>query len=265
MADIRIFSYLPNPRLFKATIAARYSGATIEIIGTKPRELATWLWDYDARELPEEERSQESPYARIAKTGFQGTLFKTDAFLKANPFGDVPAAFGDDGAVGLFESNSIMRAAARLGSDAPALYGGGPLQQSRIDGFLDRALIFARDSQRYLLSRQSGISKALYTDMDNALTSYLSGVDQALSADQYLAGPDLTLADIAFACEICLFSNEIYMQPALDDANVPPLLPKLFDYKNASAHLGSLSNEPNFSQDLGSYFEKIFERQPTKA
>ena len=53
MADLRIFSYLPNPRLYKATIAARYSGATIEVIGAKPTELPNWLWDYDARELPE--------------------------------------------------------------------------------------------------------------------------------------------------------------------------------------------------------------------
>ena len=38
MADLRIFSYLPNPRLYKATIAARYSGAEIEVIGAKPPE-----------------------------------------------------------------------------------------------------------------------------------------------------------------------------------------------------------------------------------
>ena len=36
MADLRIISYLPNPRLYKATIAARYSGATIEVVGAPP-------------------------------------------------------------------------------------------------------------------------------------------------------------------------------------------------------------------------------------
>lgn len=32
MSDLRIFSYLPNPRLYKATIAARISGAEVEIV-----------------------------------------------------------------------------------------------------------------------------------------------------------------------------------------------------------------------------------------
>ena len=40
MSDIRIISYLPNPRVYKATIVARYSGAMIDVIGHKPPELA---------------------------------------------------------------------------------------------------------------------------------------------------------------------------------------------------------------------------------
>ncbi|MBL6599052.1 MAG: glutathione S-transferase, partial [Alphaproteobacteria bacterium] len=31
MPDLRIFSYLPNPRIMKATIAARLNGADIEV------------------------------------------------------------------------------------------------------------------------------------------------------------------------------------------------------------------------------------------
>ncbi|WP_271500013.1 hypothetical protein [Bradyrhizobium sp. CCBAU 11357] len=54
-------------------------------------------------------------------TGSQ--LFKTDAFMEAQPFGNVPAAFGPDGTIGIFESNSIMRAVARLGESKSALYG----------------------------------------------------------------------------------------------------------------------------------------------
>ena len=129
MADLRIFSYLPNPRLYKATIAARFSGAEVEVVGAKPTELAGWLWDFDARELSDDDRRELERYARTAKKGFQGTLYKTDAFLAANPFGDVPAAFGEQGRVGIFESNSIMRAAARLGPNAEAICGKGPLEQ----------------------------------------------------------------------------------------------------------------------------------------
>ena len=55
MADLRIFSYLPNPRVWKATIAARLSGVDVEVRGGAPLELPGWLWDFDARPLSEEE------------------------------------------------------------------------------------------------------------------------------------------------------------------------------------------------------------------
>ena len=152
MADLRIFSYLPNPRLYKATIAARFSGAEIEIVGAKSKELAGWLWDYDAQELSEADRERYAHFERKAAMGFSGVLYKTDAFLAANPFGNVPAAFGAGGTIGVFESNSIMRAAARLGPKGASLCGDTPLLQSRIDGFLDQTLIFATATQRYLLA-----------------------------------------------------------------------------------------------------------------
>jgi glutathione S-transferase len=58
-------------------------------------------------------------------------LFKTDAFLQAHPFGTVPAAFSPDGRIGIFESNSIMRAVARLGHERFALYGRAHLAHRR--------------------------------------------------------------------------------------------------------------------------------------
>src|SRR5262249_37308651 len=80
---LRIFSYLPNPRLAKATIAARLCGVELEVRGAAPRELGGWLWDFDARALA----PGESPAgtARSARTGFAGTLHKTDAFPAAHP------------------------------------------------------------------------------------------------------------------------------------------------------------------------------------
>ena len=39
MADLRIFSYLPNPRIWKATIAARLCGVEVEVRGARPTEL----------------------------------------------------------------------------------------------------------------------------------------------------------------------------------------------------------------------------------
>ncbi len=114
MADLRIFSYLPNPRIWKATIAARLSGVDLEVRGAKPSELTNWLWDFDARPLSAEEKGAYASAARKGRVGFKGgSLIKSDAFLSANPFGTVPAAFSPDGTTGVFESNSIMRAVAR--------------------------------------------------------------------------------------------------------------------------------------------------------
>src|SRR5204863_2668374 len=130
MADLRIFSYLPNPRIWKATIAARLCGVELEVRGSSPKELQSWLWDFDARPLSSDEPAASAD-VRVGKVGFRGTsLRKTDAFMAAHPFGTVPAAFSPDGKVGIFESNSIMRAVARLG------------EASRVDSFLDASLVF---------------------------------------------------------------------------------------------------------------------------
>jgi len=51
VSQLRIFSYLPNPRIWKATIAARLCGVEIEVRGSSPKELQSWLWDFDARPL----------------------------------------------------------------------------------------------------------------------------------------------------------------------------------------------------------------------
>ncbi|HBY27035.1 MAG TPA: glutathione S-transferase, partial [Bradyrhizobium sp.] len=51
MAALRIFSYLPNPRVWKATIAARFCGVDVEVRGASGKELRDWLWDYDAHPL----------------------------------------------------------------------------------------------------------------------------------------------------------------------------------------------------------------------
>ena len=259
MADLRIFSYLPNPRLYKATIAARFSGATIEVIGANPLELADWLWDYDARPLEQGERDEPgmAQLARTARRGFRGTLYKTERFLEANPFGDVPAAFGADGGVGLFESNSIMRAAARLGPNAAEICGTTPLEQSRIDAFLDRTLLFARDTQPYLLANADPYPPAIHATMRDTFESYLEGVERALCTTDHLALDTLSLADIAFACELCLLSNEGRFLKALEDAGLDPLMPRLAEFPRANAHLARLASNERFAVDLGSYFERM--------
>ncbi len=57
MSQLRIFTYLPNPRIWKATIAARLCGVEVEVRGASPKELATWRWDFDARPLSSSRKS----------------------------------------------------------------------------------------------------------------------------------------------------------------------------------------------------------------
>src|SRR5262245_53458425 len=106
MADLRIFSYMPNPRVWKATIAARFCGVEVEIRQAPAEELKDWLWDYDAHPLGESEAIAYSSSVREGRVGLTGRrLYKTEAFMDAHPFGNVPAAFSSGGKVGIFESN----------------------------------------------------------------------------------------------------------------------------------------------------------------
>ena len=179
MADsvLRIFSYLPNPRVWKALIAAELGGVRVEVCGDEPTALPKWLWDFDARPLADEERSESSPHARTSRRGFSGTLYKTDAFLDAHPFGTVPAAFSPDGGVGIFESNSIARAVARIGRETRDLTGGDPYGSARVDAFLDASLVLARDGQRYLLGMGSEHLPRIHADAKSALDAFLAGID----------------------------------------------------------------------------------------
>jgi glutathione S-transferase len=256
---LRVFSYLPNPRLAKATIAARLCGVVIEIRGARPRELAGWLWDFDARPLEAEDNSTGT--AREARVGFAGTLHKTDAFLSAHPFGAVPAAFSPDGKIGIFESNAIARAVVRLAPERTGLYGDDPYTASRIDSFLDASLVFAREVQSYLLKLASGrVKPQTHERARAARDTYLGGIEQALApARAFLVGDALTLADIVFAAEIALFSAERASHHVLSEAALTPLYGEDLReaYSRALAHFARLCAHEAFAPDLGPYLAKL--------
>ena len=259
MNRLRIFSYLPNPRIWKATIAARLAGVDVEVRGTSPKELRSWLWDFDARPLsPGEDGDAEEIRGHV---GFKGGLHKTEAFLDGHPFGTVPAAFSPDGSVGIFESNSIMRAVARLGEPSCRLYGADHYDASRIDSFLDASLVFARDSQIYLLALGSkSISSEIHSRMRDAFDVYLSGINRALSPGRkFIVGDDLTLADICFVAELGLFHNEKPHGPDLQKLGLEPILDSRIDavYPLAMTHFQKLSNHSAFAPDVLPYLEKI--------
>ena len=252
MPKFRIFSYLPNPRVWKATIAGRLGGVDIEIVGDRPKALADWLWDFDARPLADAERRADSPHARPARRGFGATLYKTDAFLEAHPFGTVPAAFDSSGTVGIFESNSILRAVARAG-DAD-LYGRTPLEASRIDSFLDSGLVFAREAQVYLLALQArDVSAELSARMRDAYGFYMAGIDAAVAhAPAGLVGGGLSIADIAFVCDLAQFRRERRFHDWLTEHGHEPVV-QPGAYPHALAHFRRLLAQPAIAADLADY------------
>lgn len=260
MTALRIFSYLPNPRIWKATIAARLCGVEIEVRGDSPKELQSWLWDFDARPLTSGEKDHFGESA-AGKVGFKGTLYKTEAFMQAHPFGTVPAAFSPDGKVGIFESNSMMRAVARIGESKFPLYGRGPYEASRVDSFLDASLVFARDSQIYLLSLIGGsVSIEIHARARDGFAAYAAGINRALAHDRkFLVGGNITLADICFVAELSLFSNEKTRAAGLERMGLMPILHANIEaeFPNAFSHFNRLRNHPAFAPDVEPYLKKI--------
>ena len=256
---LRIFSYLPNPRVWKAQIAGELCDVRIEVVGDEPSKLAEWLWDFDARPLSDEERNPDSKLARSGRRGFEGKLFKTDKFLEVHPFGTVPAAFSPDGEIGIFESNSILRAVARIGGQDSGLYGRDAYQASRIDSFLDASLVFGREAQVYLLALRE-MAPELRERMADVYAFYLDGINRALQSHPFIAGDEMTLADISFACDLAQFLQERRGREALAANGLAPISddgPAV--YPGAFRHLLKLGERPEFAKYLGGYLDRYRE------
>lgn len=257
MAVVRIFSYLPNPRVWKSLIAAKHCGVKVELVGDQPANLGSWLWDYDARQLAESELGEDNPNARTGRRGFSGLLYKTDEFLKAQPYGTVPAAFTGDDRVGVFESNSILRAVVRASQHDHGLYGNNPAEASRIDSFLDASLVFAREAQVYLLVIKA-MTNETHARMKAAYEFYLDGIERALGNGPFIATNELTMADICFACDFSQFMRERFMSKHLVAHNLDTVCKDFAgDYPNAYRHLINLAGRDEFAEHFGDYLEGV--------
>ena len=245
-SGIKIFSYLPNPRVWKSLIAANLCGARVEVVGDEPKNLPNWLWDYDARELTEDDRAN-SALIRKGRRGFTNDLYKTDEFLFAHPFGTVPAAFDLKTKSGIFESNSIMRAVARSGKPNN-LYGGDDhVMASKIDSFLDVNLVFSREHQVYILSVEE-MNEVLYSRMKSAYEFYLDGIESALKVNKCIAGDLISLADISFICDVGYFLKEVNHRDVLKAQGFDLISEKFKDeYPLCAEHLVGLSKQEEFS------------------
>ena len=84
MSKIRIFSYLPNPRVWKSIITAKIGGIDIEVVGDKPNNMPNWLWDFDAKPISEEDKSELKSFEIKSKRGFKGSLFTRQINSQSN-------------------------------------------------------------------------------------------------------------------------------------------------------------------------------------
>ena len=124
------------------------------------------------------------------------------------------------------------------------LYGSNPVAASRIDGFLDATLVFAREAQVYLLAANK-MEADIRERMAGAYEFYLNGIEQALSATPYIAGEELTIADIGFACDLAQFLRERVMVERLKDQGFAPVSGGLErDYPRCHTHLTRLVAPP---------------------
>ena len=263
MADLRIISYLPNPRIWKATIAGRLCDVAIEVRGGAPAEMQDWLWDFDARPLTDDDRQVDQSPESTGRRGFKGKLYKTEAFLDAVPFGTIPAAFSPDGKIGIFESNSIMRAVASLGEERGhgGLSGRDAYEAARIDSFLDVSLLFAKDSQTYLLSlRGETLTTGIHQQAAEAFDVYMRGIERALSSGtQFIASDRLSLADICFVAELALFMRETMYRDQLQALGVELIFEDRSEdtYPKAIAHFERLCRHEAFKPDVEPYLQGL--------
>ncbi len=254
---IRIFSYLPNPRVWKSLITGRLGGVKVMILGDKPKNLVNWLWDFDAEKLSNLKLDDIKHFERQGKRGFKGSLYKTDSFLEKHPFGTVPAGFNNDGSIGIFESNSIMRAVARS-SNITSLYGDNdPYLQSRIDSFLDANLVFSREFQVYVLELKS-LNDQFYNRMKAAYSFYMGGIENALSTGKFISGSYLTIADISFVCDVAQFLRERDRRTIINEQGYE-LISKNFeeDFPKSRKHLMNLYNKDDFQKFMKGYLDGI--------
>jgi glutathione S-transferase len=154
-----------------------------------------------------------------------------------------------------------MRAVARLGASRFPLYGGDDYEASRIDSFLDASLVFARDSQIYLLALGSEtLSAEIHSRARDGFRAYLGGINQALAPSrEFIVGNNITLADICFVAELSLFYNEKARAAELPRIGLEPILNATVDaeFPKAIDHFTKLSKHPAFAPDVEPYLAKI--------
>lgn len=138
---------------------------------------------------------------------------KSPEYLAKHPLGKVPTLETPEGCI--FESNTILRYLARK---AGKLYGNSPAETAAIDQwleFLNTQLSPINPRVLYLiLGFAPATSKDQYEAGKKDLLEVLKIVEAQLSKTHYLAGNDVSIADIALVGGI-----RLYLRLVLDEKN----------------------------------------------
>ena len=94
-----------------------------------------------------------------------------------------------------------------------------------------------------------------------AFAIYAARSDQARSPIER-SGSSLSLADICFVAELCLFLNERHHRPTLDKRGLTPILNEQWReaFPRASGHFNRLIDHPAFAPDVQPYLQKLYAR-----
>jgi glutathione S-transferase len=104
------------------------------------------------------------------------------------------------------------------------------------------------------------VTSEVHARTAEAFATYLTGIEQALTPNRdYLVGENVTIADICYVAELCLFSNERTRAKSLAEKGLQPILhPKLEnEFPRAIAHFDKLCKHPAFSPDVEPYLRKF--------
>jgi elongation factor 1-gamma len=107
------------------------------------------------------------------------------------------------------------------------------------------------------------VASQIHARAQEAFAIYLAGIEQALKPGrQYLVGDTISLADICFVAELCLFSNERLRRVTLQQRGLPPVLSDDWGetFPVASAHFARLVDHPAFAPDTRPYLQKLDSR-----
>ena len=193
-------------RSTKILIAAEYAGVKIDTFDFNPRDAA-----------PE----------------------ALEEYKKKNPNALVPVLETPEGI--LYESNAILRYVARINDDSK-LYGSNDFEKALVDQYLDFVALNIEPSLNPVLRPICGripYEKVAYEQGLEALKKALRILDDRVKSSKYLAGDNLTIADILVVADLSLAFRYVF-----DEKFRKP-------FHNLTKYFETVANEPNFIKIIG--------------